>query len=433
MDGGLTASEHINAEEMKAELAAVAPSGAATSGDSPAPAAMSFIYTHRDYTLSYNGDRVIELNLTSENPRPLVLGETYPITYSVRWVAAEPAVRRPLRPLSGLRFLRAPNPLDLAAQLLHDGDLPLRARAAHSQSHNQDGSERRTIQRHGEVHRSGDWGHVFRPTSSSSSSSAASSSSSSLAPDMVPDETGWKLLTGDVFRAPPQLLLFSVLLGTGLQLFVLLMSLLALAALSASSFIEGRGLLTALGLLAYSLSSGAAGYCSASYYKLHGGLHWQRALLFTALFYPCAVLGVVVFLNLVAWEAGSQSMVLSGAGVGLVILAWLCVSAPLVVAGALWGRSRTQPNAFPCRVNAIRRLIPSETFGAAAGGAGGGIMHGSVHVGTRMWLQADGSRTITSSSPWPACCLSAACSWRCTSCCRLSGTSSLATCTASCS
>lgn len=37
----------------------------------------------------------------------------------------------------------------------------------------------------------------------------------------VGDESGWKQIHGDVFRAPPYLILFSALIGTGHQLAVL--------------------------------------------------------------------------------------------------------------------------------------------------------------------------------------------------------------------
>lgn len=37
------------------------------------------------------------------------------------------------------------------------------------------------------------------------------------------EETGWKKVSGDVFRQPPHLLLFSALIGAGSQLFILVL------------------------------------------------------------------------------------------------------------------------------------------------------------------------------------------------------------------
>lgn len=36
----------------------------------------SFIYTHSRFEVGYNGDRIIQVNLTAENPRPIASGST---------------------------------------------------------------------------------------------------------------------------------------------------------------------------------------------------------------------------------------------------------------------------------------------------------------------------------------------------------------------
>lgn len=38
--------------------------------------------------------------------------------------------------------------------------------------------------------------------------------------DMV-EETGWKLVHGDVFRPPPQRMLFAAVIGSGIQVFLM--------------------------------------------------------------------------------------------------------------------------------------------------------------------------------------------------------------------
>ena len=52
---------------------------------------------------------------------------------------------------------------------------------------------------------------------------------------MVEDETGWKLLHGDVFRFPSSVSLFTAMLGAGTQLFSMVCLLLVLALLSVYS------------------------------------------------------------------------------------------------------------------------------------------------------------------------------------------------------
>jgi hypothetical protein len=94
--------------------------------------------------------------------------------------------------------------------------------------------------------------------------------------DAIGDETGWKLLVGDVFRAPSHLLLYSVLLGTGIQLFLLIFAALVMS-VAVTYYDESRGLLTSLFLLFY--SSGIQGYISGWYCKLHGGHQDQQPII----------------------------------------------------------------------------------------------------------------------------------------------------------
>lgn len=44
-----------------------------------------FIYTHKEFSISYNQNQIIEVNLTSANPRPILAGQSIPMTYAVKW------------------------------------------------------------------------------------------------------------------------------------------------------------------------------------------------------------------------------------------------------------------------------------------------------------------------------------------------------------
>ncbi len=44
-----------------------------------------FVYTHNKFVLTYNGERVIEVNLTSDAPVKLELNTKLEFTYSVTW------------------------------------------------------------------------------------------------------------------------------------------------------------------------------------------------------------------------------------------------------------------------------------------------------------------------------------------------------------
>ena len=348
--------EWISAEEMAAELAAVAtPNGApaAAAGAKPATA-LGFIYTHRDFSLSYNGDRVIEVNLTSENPRPLVLGEVYPMTYSVKWTPSslsfDQRFDRYLDPAffeHQIHWFSLLNSFMMVVFLCALVLLILSRTIKTALAPNASGAGSALLEK------------CVDPETGATSFRPNSSSSPGPAEVFGQEDAGWKLLVGDVFRAPRYLLLYSVLLGTGVQLFLLVLALLLLALIS-TVYDESRGLLTALFLITYSLTSGASGYVAGSYYKLHGGLHYKRALVAVMILYPSLVLGVVLFLSILSLIQGSNTGLSLGA-LAMVVLVWVCVSVPLSIAGTLFARQRTQTGVFPCRVNAIRRLIPSET------------------------------------------------------------------------
>jgi transmembrane 9 superfamily protein 3 len=46
----------------------------------------TFLYTHKNFTIGFNGDNIIEVNMTSEGAVPIEAGHTYDLTYSVHWV-----------------------------------------------------------------------------------------------------------------------------------------------------------------------------------------------------------------------------------------------------------------------------------------------------------------------------------------------------------
>jgi transmembrane 9 superfamily protein 3 len=50
-------------------------------------AAPAYLYTHKSFSIAYNGDQIVQVNLTSEVPKPIRKGEVYAMTYSVKWVA----------------------------------------------------------------------------------------------------------------------------------------------------------------------------------------------------------------------------------------------------------------------------------------------------------------------------------------------------------
>jgi len=343
--------EYISEEEMRAELAQLTADQSQGQGapDASTPVtAQAFLYTHRDISISYNGHQVIEVNLTSENPRPIKVGEVLPMTYSISWTPTQMEFEKRFERYLAFDFLETNvhsfallnsfmMVLFLCALVLLVLNRTLKTSIGGASMDVEMGSG------------VGTGGGVGSPSYRSVPSSPR---------DDVLDESGWKMLTGDVFRSPNGLIFFAALIGTGFQLLLLAVALLLLAA--AAALYEERGLLTLMFLIVYSITSLAQGYLSGYVYKIHGGLNWQRALFLTATLYPGLLLFLALFMNALAMSMGAHAF-LAIKSFFLLLLIWICVSLPLTIIGTLWARSQTQKGAFPCRVNAIPRAIPSET------------------------------------------------------------------------
>uniref|UniRef100_A0A175YGE2 Transmembrane 9 superfamily member n=1 Tax=Daucus carota subsp. sativus TaxID=79200 RepID=A0A175YGE2_DAUCS len=87
------------------------------------------------------------------------------------------------------------------------------------------------------------------------------------------EETGWKYIHGDVFRFPKYKSLFAAALGSGTQLFALTVFIFVLALIGVFYPYNRGALFTAL-VVMYALTSGFAGYTSASFYCQLEGTNW---------------------------------------------------------------------------------------------------------------------------------------------------------------
>ena len=206
-------------------------------------------------------------------------------------------------------------------------------------------------------------------------------------PSTGAEDSGWKQVHGDVFRAPKFLPLLAAILGTGWQVVTLVMGvvLFAVAGPLHGEVHEERGeVLTAI-LVFYSLSSVVAGYASGSYFKLYyattpagrskagagaadntklgGATQWQLTMVLTVLLLPTILGTVLSFLNGIALAYGTIYYIPFLVLLKLFFL-WVFVSVPLCILGTLLGRhaklasNRGEP--FPCRVNAIPRPVPED-------------------------------------------------------------------------
>lgn len=123
------------------------------------------------------------------------------------------------------------------------------------------------------------------------------------------EESGWKLVHGDVFRPPSfSPMLLSVLAGSGVQILAMTICTMVCALFGLTSPANRGGLLTTL-LLLYVFMGSFAGYCSARVYKLFNGKLWKQNTILTATLYP-GIMGLI-FLSINSFVAyhGSSAAV----------------------------------------------------------------------------------------------------------------------------
>ncbi|KAI8881538.1 hypothetical protein K501DRAFT_222737 [Backusella circina FSU 941] len=194
------------------------------------------------------------------------------------------------------------------------------------------------------------------------------------------DEYGWKQVHGDVFRQPPRLMVMSALMGTGSQL-VLLSGVVILYTILGDLYAERATILTAT-IFLYALTSFVAGYSSARYYARYGGKDWIKTVIMTASLWPGAVSFIGGFINALAIYYSSSRAVSFYTLLSIVAL-WLFLCFPLTLLGSIVGRNWKNQLDFPCRVNPIPRPIPEKVWYAEPlmiAAMGGILPFGSIFI-----------------------------------------------------
>ncbi|XP_055337384.1 transmembrane 9 superfamily member 4-like isoform X1 [Paramacrobiotus metropolitanus] len=177
--------------------------------------------------------------------------------------------------------------------------------------------------------------------------------------DEAMEETGWKLVHGDVFRSPPYSKYFVTFIATGVQLLCMTFVTIFLAMLGMLSP-ASRGALMQAAILLYVFSGLVGGYYGGRLYKTLKGIEWKRAAFITATLYPGIVFGTCFFLNFFIWGKHSSGAVPFTTMLQLLSL-WFLVSLPLVFLGYYFGY-RKQPYENPVRTNQIPRQMPDQVW-----------------------------------------------------------------------
>lgn len=206
------------------------------------------------------------------------------------------------------------------------------------------------------------------------------------------EESGWKLVHGDVFRTPEASGLLAVHVGTGVQILACTFVTLAFAILGFLSPANRGGLGTAMVLL-FTFMGFLNGYVSGVFYKIFKGPDWKGNAGLAAMMFPGVLFGVFTFLNFFIWTQKSSGAIPFGTFFILVFL-WFGISIPLVYAGA-WFATKKEIAEDPVRTNKIPRQIPEQPWymsGAVSILTGGILPFGAVFIElffilTSIWLQ----------------------------------------------
>lgn len=174
--------------------------------------------------------------------------------------------------------------------------------------------------------------------------------------------SGWKLVVGDVFRAPSHPVLLCVMVGDGVQILGMAVVTIMFAALGFMSPASRGTLLTGM-LFFYMILGIAAGYVSVRLWRtINCGDHkgWVSVAWKAACFFPGVAFFILTFLNFLLWGSHSTGAIPFFLFVILILL-WFCISVPLTLIGGYFG-AKAPHIEYPVRTNQIPREIPAQKY-----------------------------------------------------------------------
>ncbi|MCO5591009.1 hypothetical protein L7F22_044985 [Adiantum nelumboides] len=289
------------------------------------------LYSHKNFIVKYNQDQIIQVNMTQDSPQRLLPGKTLELTYSISWLDTDVTFPR--------RF---------DAYL----DYPFFEHQIHWFSIFN--SFMMVIFLTGLVSMI-----LMRTLRNDYAKYAREEDDLETLERDVSEESGWKLVHGDVFRPPKNLALLSALVGTGAQLSALILLVVLLAIVG--MLYVGRGAIVTVFIVCYAFTSFIAGYVSGSLYGRNDGKHWIKSMLLTASLFPFTCFGIAFILNFVAISYRSLAAIPFGTMV-VVFIIWAFISFPLALLGTVIGRNWSGAPDNPCRVKTIPRPIPEKKW-----------------------------------------------------------------------
>ena len=168
------------------------------------------------------------------------------------------------------------------------------------------------------------------------------------------NEYGWRNIAFDVFRRPYRSHILASLLGTGIQLLVMVLYSLFFVSLGIIQPKNGGAYFILL-VTVYIFLSLISGYFSARFYKMVHGLKWLRVCLLTSIIFPFIFFILICFTNYLYYREGSTTYIQFKNFFRLILL-WIIGIIPLVFLGTMIGLSQKRIQ-FPCEVNPVPGIL----------------------------------------------------------------------------
>ena len=174
------------------------------------------------------------------------------------------------------------------------------------------------------------------------------------------EEFNWKQVFGDVFRPPSQRpMLFCSLIGTGIQLYIMICFSLLLGLFSYMSPNSGVNLIN-FGIISFLLMGIPAGYISTRFYRSFGGTHWVKISLLTSFLFPGTIILIYSIIDITLIIEKSNAAIEFKNIIGVFFL-WIFCFTPLTLISSFFAAKEKRKD-LPYIINAIPSLIPQRPF-----------------------------------------------------------------------
>jgi len=174
------------------------------------------------------------------------------------------------------------------------------------------------------------------------------------------DEFNWKQAAGDVFRAPSKRpMLFSALIGTGFQLFLMICFSLCLGFFTYMSPNSGINLIN-FGIVSFYISGFPAGYVGTKLYRSFEGTDWVKISFIISLLFPGTIILIYIIIDItLVLEKSSAALEIKN--ILVVLFLWIFLYTPVTLIGSFLAakEKKKEPQYI---INTIPTPIPQKPF-----------------------------------------------------------------------